>query len=105
MSDIRILDESNYNEVTAEGLVIVDFYADWCNPCKMMAPAFEAANEAYAGKAVFAKLNIDTSKPIAINNKILGVPTLLFYKDGEVVDRVTGVVDKSTLYEKIEALL
>ena len=105
MSDIIHLDESNYSEVTSEGVVVVDFYADWCGPCKMMAPIFEETKNAYEGKAVFAKLNIDTSKPIAVSNRVMGVPTLIFYKNGGVVDRVTGVVEQSMLCEKIDALL
>ena len=105
MSSILILDEGNYSEVTSKGAVVVDFYADWCGPCKMMAPTFAEAAVAYAGKVVFAKLNIDTSREIAIENRVMGVPTLLFFKDGAVVDRVTGVIEKSTLYEKTDALL
>ena len=105
MSSIIILDESNYGEVTSKGVVIVDFYADWCSPCKMMEPVFAEANEAFAEKAVFAKLNIDASKSIAIQNRVMGIPTILFFKDGAVADRVTGVIDQATLYKKIEALL
>ena len=105
MSNILALDDSNYSQVTSKGVVVVDFYADWCGPCKMMAPIFEEAGAAYEGRAVFGKLNVDTSKPIAINNRVMGFPTLLFYKGGEVVDRVTGVIEQATLYEKIDALL
>ena len=105
MNGIIALDENNYSEVTSKGVVVVDFYADWCGPCKMMAPVFEEAGAKYEGRAVFAKLNIDTSKPIAINNKVMGVPTLIFYKNGEVVDRVTGVIEQSLLYETVDALI
>ena len=105
MSDIIILNELNYSEETSKGIVIVDFYADWCAPCKRMAPIFEEAREAYEGRVVFAKLDIDASKPLAVSNRVLGVPTLIFYKNGEIVDRVTGVIEKSVLYEKIDAVL
>ena len=105
MSDITVLNDSNYNEVTGSGVVVVDFYADWCGPCKMMAPIFEEAKEAYAGRAVFAKINVDENKAIAMDNKIMSIPTLFFFKDGQIAGRVSGVLDKATLYGKIDALL
>ncbi|MDR1068358.1 MAG: thioredoxin [Clostridiales Family XIII bacterium] len=105
MSEIKHLSEDNYEQETAGGVVVVDFYADWCGPCKMMAPAFEEAAQEYAGRATFAKLNIDTAKQIAVANKVMSIPTLLFFKDGEQKDRVTGVIDKATLAQKLDALL
>ncbi|MDR1815324.1 MAG: thioredoxin [Clostridiales Family XIII bacterium] len=105
MSEILILNESNYAQATASGTVAVDFYADWCGPCKMMAPTFDQAKDDYAGRVTFAKLNVDEAKTIALENKVLGIPTLIFYKDGQIADRVTGVVDKATLYAKLDALL
>ena len=105
MSNIKVLDSSNYNDTIASGLVIVDFYADWCGPCKMMAPIFEEAQTEYEGRAVFTKVNVDESKEIAVDNKIMGIPTLIFFKDGQIVERVTGVVDKGSLYSKIDTLL
>jgi len=105
VSEILILNEENYAQSTAAGTVLVDFYADWCGPCKMMAPTFEQAKDDYAGRVTFAKLNVDEAKAIAVQNKVMGIPTLLFLKDGQVVDRVTGVVDKGTLYAKIDAML
>ena len=105
MSDLIMLDEGNYDEVTGSGVVVVDFYADWCMPCRMMAPVFEEAKEAYAGRVVFAKLNTDENRGIAMNNRIMGIPTLIFFKDGQIADRVSGVLDKATLYGKIDALL
>jgi len=99
------LNDSNYDEITAKGVVIVDFYADWCGPCKMMTPVFEEAQTEYEGRAVIAKINVDENREIAVNNKIMGIPTMLFFKDGEIVDRVTGVIDKGALYSKIDSLL
>jgi len=105
MSEVMVLNENNYDEVTASGVVVVDFYADWCGPCKMMAPVFAEAGENYKGRAVIAKINVDENKNIAMKNKIMGIPTMLFFKNGQIVDRVSGVVDKSSLYSKIDALL
>jgi len=100
-----ILNDSNYDEITASGVVVVDFYADWCGPCKMMAPVYEQAAADYEGRAVLAKVNVDESRDLAIKYKIMGVPTMIFFKDGEIADRATGVLDKGALYSKIDSLL
>jgi len=105
MSDILKLTEDNYDKATASGVVVVDFYADWCGPCHMMAPIIDEARGEFEGRAVFAKLNVDESKTIAMDNKVMGIPTLIFFKDGQIADRVTGVIEKTTLYEKVNALL
>ena len=105
MSDIIVASTENYDEVTSTGVAVVDFYADWCGPCKMMAPIFDEAKDAYDGKATFAKLNVDENKEIAISNKVMGIPTLLFFKDGQLVDRITGVIEKDALYAKLDALV
>jgi thioredoxin 1 len=105
LSEILVLNEDNYAEATASGTVAVDFYADWCGPCKMMAPVFDAAKDDYDGKVRFAKINVDENEAIRAANNILGIPTLLFFKDGGVVDRVTGMIDKNALYAKLDALL
>ena len=105
MGDMLVLSESNYDEITAKGVVVIDFYADWCGPCRVMAPTFEEASNEYKGKAVLAKVNVDENKGLSREFNILGIPTLLFYKDGAIVDRVSGVLDKNALYSKIDALL
>jgi len=105
MSNISVLDDSNYNETISTGVVVVDFYADWCGPCRMMSPVFEQAKADYEGRAVLAKVNVDISRDIAAANKIMGIPTMIFFKDGKIVDRVSGVLDKGALYSKIDSLL
>ena len=105
MSSVTVLNEGNFDEATAGGVVVVDFYADWCGPCKMMAPIFEEAMAEYEGRAVFAKINVDESRNIAMKYKVLGIPTLIFFKGGEAADRVSGVIDKGTLCAKIDALI
>ena len=105
MSDIKYLDSSNYEEFIASGVVVVDFFADWCGPCKMMGPILEQAQIDYEGKAIIAKVNVDENKDLAVQNKIMGIPTLFFFKDGKVVDRTSGVLDKGALYTKIDSLL
>jgi thioredoxin 1 len=105
MSDMKILTNDTYADATASGAVVVDFYADWCGPCKMMAPTFAEVADTYEGKVTFAKLNIDDNREIALANQVMSIPTLLFFKDGEVKDRVTGAIDKGTLTSHIDALL
>ena len=105
MSDIAVLNESNFDETTSNGVVVVDFYADWCGPCKMFAPVFAEAKEEYEGRVVFAKVNVDDSKTLAMKFNVLGIPTIVFFKDGKAVDRVSGVLNKDSLYGKINALL
>jgi thioredoxin 1 len=105
MSDIKILTSDTYADAVAGGAVVVDFYADWCGPCKMMAPVFEETAKEYEGKVVFAKINIDENREIAQANQVMSIPTLIFLKDGEVKDRVSGAIDKDTLKSRVDALL
>jgi thioredoxin 1 len=105
MSEVKILTSDTYADTIASGAVVVDFYADWCGPCKMMAPSFaEAAND-YEGKVAFAKINIDENRDVAMSNQVMSIPTIIFFKDGEVKDRVTGAIDKGTLKNHVDALL
>lgn len=105
MSEIKKLSTENYEETIASGVVVVDFYADWCMPCKNMGPIFEGLAVEYGAKATFAKLNTDESQQIAIANKVMTIPTFIIFKDGVPIDRVSGVVGKQALVDKIEAAL
>jgi thioredoxin 1 len=105
MSDLMVLNEDNFDETTGTGVAVVDFYADWCGPCKMFAPVFLEAKNEYEGRVSFAKVNVDDSRGLAAKYNVLGIPTIIFFKDGETVDRVSGVLDKETLYAKINAIL
>lgn len=105
MSEIKMLTAENYAEETGSGAYAIDFYADWCGPCKMMGPVFEDAAGTYDGKISFGKINIDEQRSLALEHKVMSIPTLLFIKDGEVKDRVTGVIDATALKEKLDALL
>lgn len=84
---------------------LVDFWAVWCGPCRMIAPHVEALADEYAGRAVVAKMDVDSNKQWAIKYGIQSIPTLLFFKDGQMVDRVIGAVDKKLLKEKLDALV
>ena len=84
--------------------VLVDFYADWCGPCKMLAPVVEALATEYEGKVKIGKLNVDQSPDIAEQYGVMSIPTLLFIKNGEVVNKTIGVVSKAELQQALNAL-
>ena len=86
-------------------LVMVDFWATWCAPCKMVAPTVEELSKEYEGKAKFAKGNTDENPALASRYKIRGIPTLMFFKNGQIVDQVVGAVPKAHLKAKIDSLL
>jgi thioredoxin 1 len=91
--------------VNAGKPAMVDFWAVWCGPCRIVAPHVEALAEEFAGKAIVAKLDVDSSRQTAIKFGIQSIPTLLFFKGGKMVDRVIGAVDKKVLKDKLTALL
>jgi len=105
MSEVTILTTDTYASEIGSGTVVVDFYADWCGPCKMMAPIFIEAAEDYDGKIKFCKINIDEHRSIAMENKVMSIPTLIFYKDGVQKERKSGVIDKATLYAALDNIL
>ncbi len=86
-------------------LVMVDFWAVWCGPCRMVAPTVEELSKEYAGKLKVVKLNTDDNPDIASRYKIMGIPTLMFFKDGEKVEQIVGAVPKPQLQAKIDTLL
>ena len=85
--------------------VIVDFWAPWCMPCKMIAPIVEEVKEYYNGKCKVVKLNIDDAMEVATKFGVMNIPTVIFFKDGREVTRVVGVASKDTIIEKIEEML
>jgi len=106
MSDMTLTDQTWDNEVLNSDLpVIVDFWAEWCAPCSMIAPVVEQMSEEYEGKIKVRKLNVDENQVTAGKYQIMAIPTLLFFNGGKLVDRVAGVVPKKILVEKIEKML
>ena len=97
------INDSNFNEViqNSDKLVLVDFWAEWCGPCKMLAPMLEDASNDLDSKIIVYKINIDVNPESPQRYGVRGIPTILFFKGGEVVDKQVGVLQKSKLYEKI----
>ena len=85
--------------------VLVDFYADWCGPCQALVPVIDSLSEKYAGKAKICKLNIDEQRKLALNYKVMSIPTLFFFKNGELAERITGALPQVMLEQKLDALL
>ncbi|PYJ75146.1 MAG: thioredoxin [Verrucomicrobia bacterium] len=100
------LDESNFDrEVTqSDGAVIVDFWAEWCGPCKMIAPLLDEIAREKVGVVKVAKVNVDESQSLSFKYNIRAIPALLFFKNGQLRDQVTGVTSKKDLLSRLEAL-
>ncbi len=105
--DVKSVSSADWdNEVlSANGLVMVDFWATWCGPCRMVAPVVEKLADEYNGKVKVLKLNTDENPDIASKQGITGIPTLMFFKDGSKVDQVVGAVPEASLRSKLDALL
>lgn len=101
------LNETNFDELVlkSEKPVLVDFWAEWCGPCRVIGPTIEELAQEYAGKAVVGKLNVDDNMSIASKFGIRSIPTLLIFKNGEVVDKHVGVAPKNVLAEKLNKQL
>lgn len=103
--EIEVTD-SNWESILANELpVVLDFWATWCGPCKAIAPTLEEIANEYEGKVIVGKVNIDDNPKVTINFGIRNIPTLLFFKNGEIVNKHVGVIRKPDLVEKINTLL
>ncbi len=93
---VKVVSDENFQETVQEGLVLVDFWAEWCGPCKMIAPLVEELSSEMQ-EVIFAKMNIDDNHETPQKFGITAIPTLLLYKDGEVIDSLRGLVPKPQL--------
>jgi thioredoxin 1 len=96
--------DSNFQEsvMENEGVTVIDFWAEWCGPCRMITPIIEELSSEYEGKALIGKLNVDENPNVSMKYGIMSIPTILFLKNGEVVDKQVGVTSKKALTDKLE---
>jgi len=101
------LTEENFDKIVNSGkIVLVDFWAEWCMPCRMIGPIFEElTNEMDADKVTFTKCDVDTERNIAVKFSITSIPSILFFKDGQVMDQVVGAVPKRVIVDQINELI
>ncbi len=99
--------DSNYSELVdgSDKVVMIDFWAEWCGPCKLVGPIVDELHAEYDGRAVVGKVNVDNNPEISAKFGIRNIPTIIFVKNGEVVDKSVGAVPKNVLAEKLDAIL
>lgn len=103
--NIQYLNDDNFDDEISSGVTLVDFYADWCGPCRMIAPIVEELSSELDGKAKIAKLDIESAQKVTSNYGVTSIPTLVLFKDGKEVDRVVGVKGKEELKGLVEKQL
>ncbi|MFC7393711.1 thioredoxin [Scopulibacillus cellulosilyticus] len=99
---IQNVTDQNFSEAISSGLVLVDFWAPWCGPCKMIAPVLEEVDSEMSDKVQIVKLNVDDNQNTASEYGVMSIPTLIVFKDGEIVDKVVGFQPKEALINVIE---
>ncbi len=105
MGNARELTKDDFDSVIGCGVTLVDFWAEWCGPCRMMTPAIEELAAQYAGKATIAKVNVDNENDLAAKFNVSSIPTLLVFKDGKVAHQFVGVTPKAELAKAIDGAL
>jgi thioredoxin len=100
--NVTVLNEKNFEEFIVKGNSVVDFWASWCGPCKMMAPEFEKAAGEMNGKVKFGKLSVENSQELAERFQVMSIPTLIFFKDGKPVERNSGTMSSGEIVKKAE---
>ena len=102
----KVATNNNFDELLqSEKLVVVDFWATWCGPCRMLSPILDEVEEEMAGKIEVVKVNVDDADEVAAQYRIMSIPTLLFFKGGQIVDKTVGAMPKNVLVDKINANL
>ena len=101
------VNDSNFEEVVVKSVkpVLVDFWAEWCGPCRMIAPIIDEISKEYSEKALVVKCDVDSSPGVAAKYGIRNIPTILFFKDGKIADKQVGAVPKNNFASKLNALI
>ncbi|RXK04660.1 thioredoxin [Halarcobacter bivalviorum] len=99
------LTQDNFEATVNSGVSLVDFWAPWCGPCRMLAPVIDQLAEEFEGKANICKVNTDDQQDLAVKYAVRSVPTILFIKDGEVVDQMIGAASKQAFADKLNSLI
>lgn len=101
---VKEVNTANFDSVVIKGekIMVVDFFADWCGPCRKLSPILEEVEQELSGKVEFGKINTDENIDIAREYQVSGLPTLLLFKNGEVVERMVGLMPKSSIITNIE---
>ena len=106
LAALEVTDDTFSNEVLNSKLpVLVDFWAEWCGPCKMVSPIVEELSNDYNGKVKVTKLDVDSNPQTATNYGIRGIPTLLMFKDGSAIDQIVGAVPKQDIAERLDKII
>jgi thioredoxin 1 len=100
---IKHLNDGNFEQTIAKGITLVDFYADWCGPCRRIAPVIEELAKEMQGKATVAKLDIEKAQSTTASYQVMSIPTIILFKDGKEVKRIVGLSDKATLTKLINS--
>ena len=100
--NVKIFTDSNFDEEIKSGVTLVDFWAEWCGPCRRLAPAVDAIATEYDGRAKVAKMNVDENQNVPGRFMIRGIPTLLIFKNGQLADQIVGLVPKEEITKKLD---
>ncbi len=101
MSEVKHLTEANFEESTSKGLALVDFWAEWCGPCRMLGPILDQVAKEIGDKAMIGKVNVDEAQQLAIKFGVRNIPAIFIMKDGQVVKQFTGPQDRMTLLKTL----
>ena len=102
---MRVINENEFNELVSDGLVLVDFFANWCMPCKMLSPVLEEASELFGDKVSIYKVDVDKDNELAARFNVMSIPNLILFKDGKAVNQHVGFASKQDIVDFIKTAL